>query len=157
MGLIAAVLLSATIALAAAGRSAHAAPRDAEAAGTVHYCSAADRQFLDVAVQNVEMVKLLGADYVRGDAKAAEVVSGTKDAEKALERTSPSDGSITKAKRYFTGMFVEYGRAVRVRENGGDASEHMYRSYSLESYAHYVLALAGPKLEKLGCDVQDLL
>lgn len=123
----------------------------------MHYCSAADKQFLQIASQNVQVVKLFGDDYIHGNAKASEVVAATKDAGKALSRTSPYDAALTKAKQYFEGMFLEYGRAVQTREDGGNASDHMYRSYSLESYAHYLLALAAPKLAKLGCDVQDLL
>jgi hypothetical protein len=157
MGLIAAVLLLAGVMLAVAGRSAHAAPGDREARGTVHYCAATDKQFLDVARLNVELVRTLGGDYIQGSEQGSVVIGASRDAVKALHGTSPADPALTLAKRYFESMFVEYGRAVQTREDDADASGHMYRAYSLEEYARHVLLLAAPPLRKLGCDVYDLL
>jgi hypothetical protein len=154
MGLIAAALLLASIVLAAAGQNARAA---AETDNVEHHCSAVDRQFVEVARLNIASVQLWGDDYIHGNASGSDVIAATRDAYGALGRTSPLDASLSKARRYFRSMFVEYGRAVRVRERDGDASANMYRAYSLGEHAHQVLAVADDKLAALGCDVDELL
>ena len=54
-------------------------------------------------------------------------------------------------------MFIEYGRGVKIKEAGRDASDHMYRAYSLGEFAGRVLWTARPQLRALGCDVSELL
>ena len=137
----------------AAGRAAHAADGDS----VHHTCSATDKQFIDVARANLASVRLWGNDFFHGGGSAADVVSATKDAGVALGGTSPSDPSLATARRYFRSMFTEYGRGVKVKERGGDASDHMYRAYSLGEYAGRVLWNARPQLRSLGCDVSELL
>ena len=46
---------------------------------------------------------------------------------------------------------------MKVKAAGGDASEHMYRAYSLGEYAGRILWTARPQLRALGCDVSELL
>jgi hypothetical protein len=153
MGLIAAVLLTGSVVLLAAGRSAHASSADK----VHHVCSATDRQFIDVARANLVSVRLWGNDFFHGNGSAADVVAATKDAHVALGGTSPSDASLQSARRYFRSMFTEYGRGVKAKEAGRDASGHMYRAYSLGEYAGRVLWGARPQLRALGCDVSELL
>jgi hypothetical protein len=152
-GLIAAVLLTGSVVFLAAGRAAHAADGDR----VHHVCSATDRQFIDVARMNLAAVRLSGNDFFHGAGSAADVVAATKDAGVALGGTSPADASLASARRYFRSMFTEYGRGVKVKERGGDASDHMYRAYSLGAYAGRVLWNARPQLRALGCDVSELL
>ena len=153
MGLIAAVLLTGSVVLLAAGRSAHAAGAD----NVEHVCSATDKQFIDVARINLTEVRLWGNDFFHAGGSAADVVSATKDAHAALDGTAPSDPSLATARRYFRAMFVEYGRGVKAKAAGRDASDHMYRAYSLGEYAGRVLWNARPELRALGCDVSELL
>lgn len=157
LGLIAAVALLASLALAIAGQSARAAPADRDAANVKHYCSANDRQFIEAARVNIEMVGLYGDDYIHGKTEASSVVFASNNAVIALKDTSPYDPSLAKAQRFFESMFVEYARAVRAREKRGDASSRMYRAYTLGEHAHHLLTLAQAPLAKLGCDVTDLL
>jgi hypothetical protein len=154
-GLIAAALLLASVVLATAGQNARAAGTTTD--DVHHRCSAVDKQFIEVARLNLASVTMWGADYVHGDAAAADVIGVTRDAYKDLAHTAPLDPSLAGARRLYRSMFVEYGRAIRVREDGGDASPRMYRAYSLGEFAHQVLALAAPKLGALGCPVDDLL
>jgi hypothetical protein len=153
VGLIAALLLTGPAVFLAAGRAAHAAD-----GGNVHHvCSATDKQFIEVARTNLVSVRLWGDDFFHGDGSAADVVSATKDATVALGATSPSDPSLATARRYFRSMFTEYGRGVRLKDRDGNASDHMYRAYSLGEYAGRVLWNARPQLRALGCDVSELL
>jgi len=153
MGLIAAVLLTCSGVLLVIGRSAHAA----DSHKISHVCSATDKQFIDVARANLAAVRLWGNDFFHAGGSAADVVEATKDAHVALGGTSPSDPSLQVAKRYFSSMFIEYGRGVKIKEAGRDASDHMYRAYSLGEYAGRVLWTARPQLRALGCDVSELL
>jgi hypothetical protein len=43
-------------------------------------------------------------------------------------------------------MFTEHGRGVKAKESARDASDHMYRAYSLGAYAGRILWDARPEL-----------
>ena len=153
MGLIAAVLLTCSGVLLVVGRSAHAADADK----IHHVCSATDRQFIEITRANLASVRLWGNDFFHAGGSATDVVAATKDAHVALGGTSPTDPSLKKARDYFRSMFTEYGRGVKVKAAGRDASDHMYRAYSLGAYAGRILWDARPELRALGCDVSELL
>jgi len=153
MGLIAAVLLTCSGVLLVVGRTAHAAETDK----IDHVCSATDKQFIDTTRANLASVRLWGNDFFHAGGSAADVVAATKDAHIALGATSPSDPSLKKARDYFRAMFIEYGRGVKAKAAGHDASDHMYRAYSLGEFAGRVLWTARPELRALGCDVSELL
>jgi hypothetical protein len=53
-------------------------------------------------------------------------------------------------------MFLEFGRAVRARAAGKNASPAMYRSYSIGTQVTEVLREAQPGLAAAGCDVTGL-
>ncbi len=148
-GVSAAGLLLVAVAVVAAGR--------AEPARAVHTCSATDRQFLRVAASNLETVQLMGQSYVSGEGTASDVVVAARNAALGVDRTAPRDFALKRARVFVHGMFTEYGRAIRAREQGKDAAAHMYRSYSLANYAHAVLEDARPGLAKAGCTVSNLL
>ena len=99
----------------------------------------------------------MGNDFFHENGSAEDVVAATKDAHVALGATSPSDPSLSTARRYFRSMFTEYGRGVKAKASGRDASDHMYRAYSLGEFAGRVLWTARPELRALGCDVSELL
>jgi hypothetical protein len=120
-------------------------------------CSATDKQFIEITRANLATVRLWGNDFFHGTGSASDVVAATKDAHIALGGTAPSDPSLQSARRYFRSMFTEYGRGVKVKAAGGDASDHMYRAYSLGGYAGRALWTARPTLRALGCDVSELL
>jgi hypothetical protein len=153
MGLIAAVLLTCSGVLLVVGRSAHAA----DANRIQHVCSATDKQFIEVARANLASVRLWGNDFFHEGGSAADVVAATKDAHVALGGTAPSDVSLQTARRYFRSMFTEYGRGVKAKAAGKDASDHMYRAYSLGEWAGRTLWTARAELRALGCDVSELL
>ena len=54
-------------------------------------------------------------------------------------------------------MFLEFGKAVKLRAAGKDASPAMYRAYSLSARVRDVLTDAQPALTALGCNVADVL
>ena len=148
-GFTAAGLLFVGVVIVASGR--------AEPAQAIHTCSATDRQFLRVAASNVETVQLMGQSYVAGDGPAADAITAARNAALGVERTAPRDFALKRARVFVRGMFTEYGRAIRAREAGRDASSHMYRAYSLANYAHNVLDEARPGLTGAGCQISDLL
>jgi hypothetical protein len=148
-GVTAAGLLLVGVAIVASGR--------AEPAQANHTCSATDRQFLRVAASNVETVQLMGQSYVAGDGLAADVLNAARNAALGVERTAPRDFALKRARVLVHGMFIEYGRAIRAREQGKDASAHMYRAYSLANYAHNVLDEARTGLTSAGCQISSLL
>jgi hypothetical protein len=65
--------------------------------------------------------------------------------------------ALKRARIFVHGMFSEYGRAIRAREQGRDAATHMYRAYSLANYAHGTIDAARPGLTKAGCEISALL
>jgi hypothetical protein len=148
-GVTAAGLLLVGVALATTGR--------AEPVRAVHTCSATDRQFLRVASSNVEAVQLMGQSYVSGEGDAASVIAAARDAALAVDRTAPRDQALKHARLFVHGMFTEYGRAIRAREQGKDAAGHMYRAYSLANFAHGSIDDARPGLIRAGCEISPLL
>ena len=149
-GLTAAGLVLAAVVLVAGGR--------AEPAHTSHLCSAQDKEFINAAALSTTALTLLGEDYQAGRLSPKLAIAQTRNAELGIRNTDPRDRSLTLARTLMRGMMVEYGRAVRAQWKGtGDASSHMYRSYSLANYAHEVLVDAEPALDGLGCSVAGLL
>jgi hypothetical protein len=148
-GVTAAGLLLVGVGLATSGR--------AEPVRSIHTCSATDRQFLRVAASNVETVQLMGQSYVSGDGDAASVVAAARNAALGMERTAPRDVALKRARVFVHGMFTEYGRAIRAREQGRDAAGHMYRAYSLANFAHAAIDGARPGLTGAGCQISALL
>jgi len=60
-------------------------------------------------------------------------------------------------RHYAPAMFLEFGRAVKARAAGKNASPAMYRSYSISTHVTEVLRDAQPGLAAIGCDISDLL
>jgi len=142
-------LLLVGVALATTGR--------AEPVRAGHTCSATDRQFLRVAAADVEAVQLMGQSYAAGEGDAASVVSAARDGALTVERTAPRDAALKRVRIFVHGMFSEYGRAIRAREQGEDAAGHMYRAYSLANFAHTSIEAARPGLTRSGCQISPLL
>jgi hypothetical protein len=63
-------------------------------AAVVHTCSATDRQFIGAAQLNMAALGSLSEDYLRGDAKADEVIEQTQSSVIVLRNTNPSDPSL---------------------------------------------------------------
>ena len=126
-------------------------------AAVVHTCSATDRQFIGVAQLNMAALGSLSEDYLRGDAKADDVIELTRSSVVVLHNTNPSDPSLSKTRAILRAMFVEYGRAIRADEQKKDPGKYIYRAYGLANFAHDILQGAKPALAKRGCDVSPLL
>jgi hypothetical protein len=126
-------------------------------AAVIHTCSATDRQFISSAQLNMEALGSLSQDYLRGDAKADDVIMQTESAIVGLRNTEPSDPSLSKTRAILGAMFVEYGRAIRADQKHHDPGKHIYRAYGLANFAYDVLLQAQPALAKRGCDVSPLL
>ena len=122
-----------------------------------HTCSATDRQFIETARTNMTALGLWADQYLHGDAKAGDVIGETKQATELVQATSPTDPSLAQTRSLMSGMFTEYGRAVRAQARHRDAGPHMYRAYGLANFAHDVLEQAKPALGKRGCDITPLL
>jgi hypothetical protein len=149
-GLTAAGLTLAAVVLVAGGR--------AEPARTAHRCGAQDRQFVHQAELSSQSLTVIGQDYQSGATTVKQAIAATRDAETGIENTSPQDPSLKVARSLMRGMMLEYQRALRAQSRGkGNASAHMYRSYSLAAYARQVLVDAAPALDGLGCPLTQLL
>ena len=123
----------------------------------VHTCSATDRQFIDNAQLNMAALSSMSEDYLRGDAKADEVLATTHDALTGIRSTGPSDPSLSKTRAILSAMFVEYDKAIRAHTKHTDPGRYMYRAYGLANFAHDVLAQAQGPLKQRGCDITPLL
>jgi hypothetical protein len=123
----------------------------------VHSCGLTDRQFLTTYDLQLQAVGMYGNDYLHGDAKAQDAISAAKEAAVAVRSSAPFDPTLQTVKHLAPPMFLEFGRAVKLRATGKDASPAMYRAYSLSARVRDVLAEAQPKLTALGCDVNDVL
>jgi hypothetical protein len=150
LGVIALLLLTVfTVLLGASRSSAHATVQ--------HSCGLTDREFLQIAALQVETVGMYGDDYLRGDAKAKELIAVTREAARAVDETAPFDTSLQTARRYLPLMFLQYADAVRKRDAGKDSAPDMYLAYSIGARVKEVLHEAKPALTAAGCDVSDLL
>lgn len=123
----------------------------------MHSCGLTDRQFLTVYDLQLQAVGMYGTDYMNGEAKAQDAISAAKEAAMAVKSSAPFDPTLQTVKNLAPPMFLEFGRAVKLRSAGRDASPAMYRAYSLSARVNDVLTEAQPKLLALGCDVSDVL
>jgi hypothetical protein len=126
-------------------------------AAVAHTCSATDRQFMNVAQLNMAALGSLSEDYLRGDAKPAEVIDQAEMAVTGIANTNPSDPSLYKTRAILRAMFIEYGRAIRADQKHRNPGKYIYRAYGLANFAHDVLSDARPGLMKRGCDVGPML
>jgi hypothetical protein len=144
------MLVSVGAVLASAGRSS--AP-----ASIQHTCGLTDRQFLENYRVQIAQVGMSGDDYLAGAVKAQEVIGAAREAARVVSTSAPFDPSLLIIRSYAPAMFLEYGRAVRARAAGKNASPAMYRSYTISTHVSEVLRAAQPGLAAAGCDVTDLL
>ena len=126
-------------------------------AAVVHTCSATDRQFIGTAQLNIAALGSLSEDYLRGDAKARDVIEQSEAAVAGMLNTNPSDPSLSKTRHILRAMFSEYGRAIRADARHHNPGKYIYRAYGLANFAHDILAQAQPALSERGCDVSPLL
>ena len=147
-----AVLMLVTIGavLASTGRSS--AP-----AAVQHTCGLTDRQFLSNYQVQLASVGMYGNDYLAGGADAKDVIGAAKEAARVVRTSAPFDPSLMIVRHYAPAMFLEFGRAVKARAAGKNASPAMYRSYSISTHVTEVLRDAQPGLAAIGCDISDLL
>ncbi len=96
-------------------------------------------------------------DYLKGNAKAKDVLDATRTASVSFRSTEPSDPSLAKTRAILTAMFVEYSKAIQADARHRDSGHYIYRAYGLANFAHDVLSQAQPGLLKHGCDVGPLL
>ena len=136
--------------LASTGRSS--AP-----AAVQHTCGLTDRQFLSNYQVQLASVGMYGNDYLAGGTDAKEVIGAAKEAARVVRTSAPFDPSLMIVRHYAPAMFLEFGRAVKARAAGKNASPAMYRSYSISTHVTEVLRDAQPGLAAIGCDISDLL
>lgn len=136
--------------LASTGRSS--AP-----AAVQHTCGMTDRQFLSNYQVQLASVGMSGNDYLAGGTDAKEVIGAAREAARVVRTSAPFDPSLMVVRHYAPGMFLEFGRAVKARAAGKNASPAMYRSYSISAHVTEVLRDAQQGLAAAGCDVSDLL
>lgn len=133
------------------------ANRGAQRAPVQHTCSATDRQFLQVAQLDITSLGAWSEDYLRGDAKAAEVVREAQSAAKRVTATRPTDPSLSQTRALLGAMFLEYSKAIQAKAKQKDAGRYIFHAYGLANLAHDVLVQAKPALEPRGCDIAPLL
>ena len=122
-----------------------------------HSCTATDQRFLRSAGVDTISLGLWMQDYNAGQAGAREVASEAFAAAERIGHVEPRDPSLRTAQRYVTAMLTEYGEGMKLRAEGEDAGERMFRAYGLANFARDVLVQAQPELAKRGCDVSVLL
>jgi hypothetical protein len=150
LGVAVFMLVSVGAILASAGRSSAPAP-------VRHTCGLTDRQFLSNYQIQLAAVGMYGNDYLAGSAQAQEVIEAAREAARVVRTSAPQDPTLLTVRHYAPAMFLEFGRAVRARAAGKNASPAMYRSYSISTHVNDVLREAQPGLAAAGCDVADLL
>jgi hypothetical protein len=143
--------------LVSSGAVYASAGRSSQPAAVQHYCGLTDRQFLANYQVQLQAVGMYGDDYLQGSANAREVIGAAADAARAMRSSAPFDPSLLTVRHLAPAMFLEFGRAVKARAAGKNASPAMYRSYSLGARVNEVLREAQPGLAAAGCDVSDLL
>ena len=131
--------------------------RSSAPAAVQHTCGLTDRQFLSNYQVQLASVGMYGNDYLAGGADAKEVIGAAKEAARVVRTSAPFDPSLMIVRHYAPAMFLEFGRAVRARAAGKNASPAMYRSYSISTHVTEVLRDAQPGLAAVGCDISDLL
>src|SRR3954471_807512 len=131
------MLVSVGAILASSGRSS--------APGRIqHTCGLTDRQFLANYQVQLAAVGMYGDDYLHGAADPQDVIGAARDAAHAVRSSAPLDPSLLTVRHYAPAMFLEFGRAVRARADGRNATPAMYRSYSLGARVEEVLRDAQP-------------
>jgi hypothetical protein len=126
-------------------------------AGIVHTCSATDRQFIVAARLSMSALGAASDEYLRGDAKSAEVIDQSKNALLTLGGTRPTDPSLARTKLVLRAMFVEYQKAIVAESHDHPPGKHIYRAYGLANFAHDLLVHDQQPLRDRGCDVSSLL
>jgi hypothetical protein len=144
------MLVSIGAILASSGRSSAPAPIE-------HTCGLTDRQFLENYRVQMAQVGMYGDDYLAGAAKAQELIAAAREAARVVRTSAPFDPSLLIVRHYAPAMFLEYGRAVKARASGKNASPAMYRSYSISTHVNEVLRAAQPGLKAVGCDLAGLV
>ena len=148
------VIVISVVAFLGFARASNAAHRPVQ-----HTCGLTDQQFLAVYSLQLQAVGMYGNDFLSGAAKAQDAISAAKEAAMAVGSSAPFDPSLQTVKHLAPPMFLEFGRAVKARASGKDASASaaMYRAYSLSTRVQEVLHEAQPALTPLGCNVADVL
>jgi hypothetical protein len=127
------------------------------AASVKHVCSMADRQFLQVARDNMTQLGYWGDELVSGDATPAVVIKQSRSESDQIAATRPTDPSLGTARSLLRKMFLEYGAAVRAKALGSSPGVHVQTAYTLANAVHDLLVAAQPALAPQGCDVTPLL
>ncbi len=126
-------------------------------AGVAHTCYPVDRQFIVSAQLDMASLGEAADDFLRGQAKSAEVIRETKNAMRSLANTRPADPSLTRTKLVLRVMFLEYEKAIQATARHRAAGQHIYRAYGLANFAHDLLVHEQKPLAAQGCDVTPLL
>jgi hypothetical protein len=150
LGVAVLMLVSVGAVLASAGRSS--AP-----AAIQHTCGLTDRQFLSNYQVQLASVGMYGNDYLSGAADAKDVIGAAREAARVVRTSAPFDPSLLTVRHYAPAMFLEFGRAVKARAAGKNASPAMYRSYSISTHVNEILRDAQAGLAAKGCDISQLL
>jgi hypothetical protein len=150
LGVAVFMLVSVGAILASAGRSSAPEP-------VRHTCGLTDRQFLSNYQLQLAAVGMYGNDYLSGSAQAQEVIEAAREAARVVRTSAPQDPTLLTVRGYAPAMFLEFGRAVKARAAGKNATPAMYRSYSISTHVDEVLREAQPGLAAAGCDISDLL
>jgi hypothetical protein len=138
------------------GLSVLMAPSTARAA-VEHVCSAGDKAFISSTEVDMGALELWGQEYAQGDADGDSVIQQAKAAAARIRDTAPQDPTLLTTRAVLVSMFTEYAKAVRAKENGGDAGPSIARAYTLANTAHELLVDNRGPLKSRGCDPAPLL
>jgi hypothetical protein len=131
-------------------------PTDGQAS-VAHSCYPVDRQFIVSAQLDMASLGEAADDYLRGQAKSAEVIRETNAVMRSLANTRPADPSLTRTKMVLRAMFLEYQKAIQATAHHRSPGKHIYRAYGLANFAHDLLVSEQKPLAAQGCDVTPLL
>lgn len=142
--------------LASIGAIVASAGRSSAPARIEHTCGLTDREFISNYQVQLLSVGMYGNDFLNGSTKAQDVIDAAREAARVVSTSAPQDPSLLVVRHYAPAMFLEFGRAVRARAAGRNASPAMYRSYVISGQVNETLRQAEPGLAAIGCDVKDL-
>ena len=129
----------------------------ASASTVKHTCSAADRQFLQTARDNMTELGYWGDELVSGDATPAVVIKQSRSEADQIAATRPIDPSLRTAGSLLRKMFLEYAAAVKTKALGGSPGDHVRNAYTLANGVHELLLQAEPGMTAKGCNLAPLL
>src|SRR5919197_5551936 len=134
-------MTAATLLVVAVGGAAAAvgSARGPSAPRLDHTCSVADKHFILSARLSMAALGEWSTDFLKGEAKADEVVDQAENSMTAMQNTAPEDPTLRRTRLLLRAMFREYASGIEASADGKRPGRHIYRAYGLANFAHDLL------------------